>query len=439
MNEDKNKYHKNTRTEEVQDIIDKMPTSFGVRVTAIVILVFILLFVFGFLVRYPDVVSGQITINANEAPIKLIANTYGKLRLTGSSSMQEIKEGQVIAYLQNPAEISDIYKVDSLLKGFNTATDVTPMFISNLPIKPSMGELNGKYNTFINSVINLNNFKIDQPLDKQVENLNALLLEQKKSIDISSKRVEMVKHNMDYVGKFYKRDSLLFIKKVISEADLDKTQISYFNAKDSYHNAMNTLVNSTQQMKQTEGKIKELLIQKSEKLSELKIALVSAHNDLLDNIKSWEQKYVFRAPFNGKVQFLKFWVNNQFIQSGESVFTIIPKMGHAMGQVNIPTIGAGKVVVGQEVIVKLDNFPYTEYGTIKGRVNSISLSTNISKTEKGEIETYLVTVDFPDQLKTNYGSSLEVGLDAKGSAEIITKDRRLIERFFDNLKYALKK
>ncbi len=72
-------------------------------------------------------------------------------------------------------------------------------------------------------------------------------------------------------------------------------------------------------------------------------------------------------------------------------------------------------------------------------VNAISLATNITKTEKGDVENYLVTVNFPEQLKTNYGSILEAKLEAKVSAEIITNDRRLIQRLFDNLKYAIKK
>lgn len=147
----------------------------------------------------------------------------------------------------------------------------------------------------------------------------------------------------------------------------------------------------------------------------------------------------FRAPFAGKVQFLKFWTNNQFIQSGEPIFTIIPKNDQPVGQLILPIQGAGKVKKGQEVIVKLEDYPYVEYGSIKGRVQSISLTTSTMKTEKGDIETYMITVDFPQQLKTNYGTVLDFKFEAKGTAEIITKDRRLVQRLFDNLKYIMKK
>ncbi|WP_026729144.1 hypothetical protein [Flavobacterium denitrificans] len=56
-----------------------------------------------------------------------------------------------------------------------------------------------------------------------------------------------------------------------------------------------------------------------------------------------------------------------------------------------------------------------------------------------EINSYLIEVVLPFGLKTNYGVELNFHAESKGTAEIITEDRRLIERFFDNsLRYELK-
>jgi len=63
----------------------------------------------------------------------------------------------------------------------------------------------------------------------------------------------------------------------------------------------------------------------------------------------------------------------------------------------------------------------------------------MEKTEQGNIETYLLTLKFPKGLVTNYGRRLEFKHESKGTVEIITKDRRLIERLFDNLKYVISK
>ena len=194
-----------------------------------------------------------------------------------------------------------------------------------------------------------------------------------------------------------------------------------------------------QWLQQTQFKIQELGVTKPEKEKELHMAVISAYNDLSDNLKSWDQRFVFRAPFPGKVQFSKFYNHDQFILNGELVFTVIPIQKNVVGQVTIPSKGSGKIRENQEVIVKLDNFPYNEYGSITGKVKSISLTSSTTRAQDSDVDTYQILVEFPNQLKTNYGTVLTAKAEAKGTAEIITNDRRLIERLFDNLSYIVKK
>jgi hypothetical protein len=77
-----------------------------------------------------------------------------------------------------------------------------------------------------------------------------------------------------------------------------------------------------------------------------------------------------------------------------------------------------------------------EYGSIKGKVKSISLTPNSTNTNvQGNLGSYLVLVELPNQLTTNYGSKLEFKYELKGTADIVTNDRRLMQRLFDNLRY----
>ncbi|MEO6521347.1 MAG: HlyD family efflux transporter periplasmic adaptor subunit [Mucilaginibacter sp.] len=177
-----------------------------------------------------------------------------------------------------------------------------------------------------------------------------------------------------------------------------------------------------------------------EKLLNLKLSLTSNYNDLLDGINTWEQKYTFLSPFNGQVQFLKFWNENQYVQNAEELFTLIPEQNQIQGQVNLPSLGAGKVKPGQEVIIKLENYPYTEYGSVKGKVRSIALTPGTLKSKDQSLtNNYLVTVDLANGLKTNYNTTIDFKFELKGSAEIITKERRLGSRLFDNLKSLIEK
>ena len=90
------------------------------------------------------------------------------------------------------------------------------------------------------------------------------------------------------------------------------------------------------------------------------------------------------------------------------------------------------------VIVKLDNYPSLEFGSIEGTVASVSLLAQPQKTEQSVVETYLLLVDLPKGLTTNYGETLDFRHEIGGTADIVVKERRLIQRLFDNLKYRTK-
>ncbi|MFD2866776.1 HlyD family efflux transporter periplasmic adaptor subunit [Mucilaginibacter antarcticus] len=423
------------RTEEIQAIIDRMPTKFGIWITGFVLALTVLFFVFGWSIRYPDIIIGQIVMNANSSPVKLVAYTGGKLYLI-KKAQSHVNEGDYIAYVENSANLSDIQNTYKLIKKLNVNNLGVQV---DFPRNVSLGDLNTKYFSFINAYDDLLNHNQADLLLRQGEILGKTLIEQQNTLEIYTKKLSLSLENVRLMIKFHKRDSTLFRNKVMSEAEIDKSDMAFLSVKDSYNNMLNEITTVKEQIQETRSKIQQNSIQKSQEKGKSHLNLVTTYTDLVDNFKLWEQKYVFKSPIKGIVQFSRFWNNGEFLQAGEPVFTIVPVKSKVLGQMTLPSSGAGKVRVGQEVIIKLDNYPYREYGSIKGKVLSISLTTNTVKTEKGEAETYLVNVDLPDELKTNYGSKLDFKYEIKGTGEIITRDRKLIERLFDNMKYSVNK
>ena len=113
------------------------------------------------------------------------------------------------------------------------------------------------------------------------------------------------------------------------------------------------------------------------------------------------------------------------------VVSVIPeKQSQIVGLILLPVQFTRKVAVGQKVNIQFEDYPYREYGIIRGSVNSISLVPNT--------ENYVVEVEMPQDMKTNYDIPLKFSHEMKGSAEIITSDLRLIERFFKPVKSLLR-
>ncbi|HCV16135.1 MAG TPA: hypothetical protein DF637_07370 [Rikenellaceae bacterium] len=75
-----------------------------------------------------------------------------------------------------------------------------------------------------------------------------------------------------------------------------------------------------------------------------------------------------------------------------------------------------------------------EYGMVVVSVKSISLLP----ATLGKDRVYIVSVDFPDGLKTTYSQDLLFSEEMHGTGEIVTHDVSLLRRVFYPVKHMLK-
>jgi hypothetical protein len=106
------------KSEEVQAIIDRMPTYWVKWVALCVGVLMGVIVLLGFLIQYPDTVDGQISVTATTAPVRLVANSNGRINLLKTNKSQ-LQKGDVISYLESGADYKHILWVDTLLNRFN--------------------------------------------------------------------------------------------------------------------------------------------------------------------------------------------------------------------------------------------------------------------------------------------------------------------------------
>lgn len=78
-----------------------------------------------------------------------------------------------------------------------------------------------------------------------------------------------------------------------------------------------------------------------------------------------------RAPIDGTVEQLKVRTVGGAVQAAQPLLTIVPQGGALFIEALIPNAEIGFVAVGQPVQVKVDAFPFTDYGMLTGTVASI--------------------------------------------------------------------
>ncbi len=166
--------------------------------------------------------------------------------------------------------------------------------------------------------------------------------------------------------------------------------------------------------------------------NKLQLEMKLSFNNLREAIGRWESKFVLKSPAAGTISFTRFWNDNRNVTAGEKVFIVRPEeMGEWLGHLLLPERNSAKVKVEQKVRVKLDGFPFMEFGFIWGKIRSRSLLPVENN--------YMLEICFPWGLKTTMGKALDLHHGMSGQAEIITANRRLLERVLSPLNLLLKR
>lgn len=415
------------RSEEVQDIVDRMPTGWSRLVTIIVICLIGILTVVSFVVSYPDTVDGEITLTAEVAPTRLVASTSGRLHLLRQPG-DTLREKDVIGYIESGVDYSAILYLDSLLHlGLQ---DYLPSFDTQI----ELGELSNSYGAYIQAYTHWYRMKsstrhstIREAMRRQRATDQQLLGFIDEGLGLQQKIVET---SQDLLN----RDSILMSKQYVAEYEYKQNANSLLSLRNSLVGAQSSRLSKQSEVQQTNIQILRSEIEEEEAIAEALNALEVRYQSLANDVRLWKERYLFVSRGIGILDYLGFWRENMMIQAGSEIFSIIPYSQIAIGEAIIPALGAGKVKVGMDVNIKLNDYPYDEYGLLRGKVVSISILTHQVSSPNGNINAYRVRIALPDGLQTNFGHTLSPNLETKGVAEIITKPRRLIERLFDNLK-----
>ncbi|MFQ8827779.1 MAG: HlyD family secretion protein [Alistipes sp.] len=240
----------------------------------------------------------------------------------------------------------------------------------------------------------------------------------------------LLSQDLDYGRRTLERDSLLLSEAVISAADYEATAQNYLSKQNAQAGFDATLTSTELQIIQSEQQLVELTLQQENETAEYERALEQSRQQLAAQIAQWRQQYVLEAPVAGRVTLVNYWSGNQHVAVGDKLASIVPDGAtEVIGRLQVPSAGFGKVKVGQGVNVKLNGYPYMEFGVLRGRIRSLSAVPEQIQTQSGTAVAYTAEVVFPDGMTTSYKRELPMIQRMDGTAEIVTEDMRLIERF----------
>lgn len=419
----------NFYSSETEDIMGKMPhwiIRWGITVVFLILAGIVLGCYF---IKYPETVQAPVVITTINPPADLVARYEGKIDSLYVSDGEMVYPGSVVAVLFNPAD----YPAVKMLEDSLTASYTQPGF-KTVVLQPwiaseyILGDIQTTYSEFRRLCLDYAHYLQTDYITKKKNLLEQQISKSTQHYGQLKQQQQLYDQEMKLEAKGMLRDSTLYAQRIISAMDYESAvqdRIQKQKSKVGFDASLTTTELSIMQSRQ---QLIELSIQQDNELAEYERNLSQYRQQLLNQINQWKEKYLIASPIQGKITFINYWSNNQRVKTGDRMASVIPAESmQVIGRASIPSSGFGKVAVGQQVNVKLNGYPYMEFGVLKGVIKSISA---VPDGENG----YIAEIDFPGGLTTTYKKDLNLIQQMDGTAEIITKEMRLIQRYLQPIR-----
>jgi hypothetical protein len=222
----------------------------------------------------------------------------------------------------------------------------------------------------------------------------------------------------------FEKYRLLAEKKVISPAELQQKEALLLAKRQTIPQMENTLISY-------EGNI----LSKNKELTDIENLIteeqkkfIQALNSFISEAEDWKKQYVLVSPTKGKLIYGEFLQVNQPISQGQKLFYINPGNEKYYGETILAQDVSAKVKNGQSALIKVRSYPYAEYGYLKGKISYMSdipIGDSI----------FFARIDL---LRSEQDSLIRLKPGILGDAEIITEDKSIFRRIWDNLTKNLK-
>ena len=424
-----NNYH----SEEAQEILGHIPP-WTIRWGITVIFSIFAIIILGCCgINNPERVNGTVVIRTLNAPVDVVFRSGGNLEIISVSNGDVVKKNDILGVINTGADYKDILSADSCLLDFARHQLADAVYNDSIYGNYQMGDLQGSWTNFTLSCQRYRAYITRAVIRKKRELVREQVDKQKEYYSQMQMQFSTGQEDQKYEEKNFVRDSSLLVMIVVSEQEFDESARRLLLARNSVISFKNQMTSAELSILQLEHQLVELSIQEEDETMAFEQEIHTNIERLSADIQNWKLTYLLTAPINGKVSFVHKWDEGQFANASEHYLTIVPDEHQSViGIVHIPQASFGKVDTGQKVNVKLEGYPYMEYGMLVGTIGHLS-SVPEEQSDSQSAPQYTAEILFENGMKTTYGKELRMIQKMDGSAEIITEERSLIMRFLDPL------
>ena len=232
------------------------------------------------------------------------------------SEKEKVSAGQLLAVMETTASIDEINRLKQIVD-----TIRKPEFLISkiLPEFSELGELQETYGAFRRDLSDLKNYLENDFNGFKIASLTEEIRGIQEYINRLIVKEKLYSENQKLEAKKYKRDSLLFVDKIIPESELEKSHQSLIRMNIELQQVRLDHSEKSIEMAEKRQLLQDYNIKRVEDKEKLVAVLNESYMNLNARIKIWENTYLLISPVDGIVSFTRFWNANQSVVKDEPV------------------------------------------------------------------------------------------------------------------------
>ncbi len=433
--------------DEITDLIGNAPGWILRSGISIVAIVTIIILGMSAIIKYPDKISCTGVLTTQRPPIAHIAQSNAIIDAVFVKDEYKVKKGEPIIYIENNASRNDVRKLTAFISAYKKSDKIKFVLRNDVPDNLRVGEMQQLYASLELKYSEYRQVLRQSGVFQQIKTLGREMEKTKQLIASQEVERELFKRELGMVSNELSRSEKLHAQGIVSDADKDMAEGKLVQYQRQHENMTNGIIQNQIKIDQLKLKSQNLKEERSGLVKSNQFALSELINNLEGSYLQWKEKYLIEAEISGIVSLPQDVVLKMTLSVGQLICYVVPPEDPGQGppagrtgpispqlknqrylKARSPALGISKLSEGNKAIIKLDAYPYKEFGSIIQQVSNISRLPFIAQEDQ---QFYEITVNLPDHLITDYGNQVEYRPEMSAQVDFITEDKSVLERILE--------
>jgi multidrug resistance efflux pump len=403
------------RSAAAQEVISHKPDALERLIVPVLILTVLLCFAMAWFIRFPETVETRVKLILPNSPKPLSVNTVGQVSTIFFESGNKVHKGDLVAVMESAANYHSVMALNDRLSRMITKPNGSEAK-SLLGQHGDLGELQPAYQQLL--------AKLDGRLSLAVQDDNVLY----KSLTLQNRynkllrgKEQVAKEETLLARERYEQAQSAYLKGTLAQSEMIKEKTAYQKSQLSLPEAEINRIRGQQELIDI-GKQLKMLHQKS---GEPRQKMMAALTDFKREIDLWMLNHLVKAPESGILVFPRPLFKFQLLDPSHPVAFVIPENQVVYGETYLNQNNFGRIQKGMNVQIRINAYPFQEFGYIEGNLDFISPIASDSG--------FFASIKLKNGLNTSNNVKIAFQNGLNGDALIYIKEQRLFNKIWQKL------